>query len=74
MIRPELFELATPDGSLVLRDHRVEAGAGGGSHRCGGSGRFDPLLNPDNPSTTLQTRVKATWAVGKRIKISLVKA
>lgn len=36
--------------------------------------QLDRLLNPDNPSTTLQTLVKAAGAVGKRVKISLVKA
>jgi predicted XRE-type DNA-binding protein len=36
--------------------------------------QLDRLLNPDNPSTTLQTLVRAAGAVGKRIKISLVKA
>ena len=36
--------------------------------------QLDRLLNPENPSTTLQTLVKAAGAVGKRVKISLVKA
>ena len=36
--------------------------------------QLDRLLNPDNPSTTLQTLVKAAGAVGKRVKISLVNA
>jgi hypothetical protein len=36
--------------------------------------QLDRLLNPDNPSTTFQTLVKAAGAVGKRVKISLVKA
>ncbi len=36
--------------------------------------QLDRLLNPDNPSTTLQTLVKAAEAVGKRVKISLVNA
>lgn len=36
--------------------------------------QLDRLLNPDNPATTLQTLVKAAGAVGKRVKISLVKA
>lgn len=36
--------------------------------------QLDRLLNPENPSTTLQTLVKAAGAVGKRIKISLVNA
>ena len=31
------------------------------------------LLDPDNPSTTLQTLVKAAGALGKRLNISLVK-
>ena len=39
-----------------------------------GTKELDRLLNPDNPSTTLQTLVKAAGAVGKRVKISLVKA
>jgi hypothetical protein len=34
--------------------------------------QLDRLLNPENPSTTLQTLVKAAGAVGKRVKISLV--
>lgn len=34
--------------------------------------QVDRILNPDNPSTTLQTLVKAADAVGKRVKISLV--
>lgn len=34
--------------------------------------QLDRLLNPENPSTTLQTLVKAAGAVGKRIKISFV--
>lgn len=36
--------------------------------------QLDRLLDPDNPSTTLQTLVKAAGAVGKRLRISLVKA
>lgn len=36
--------------------------------------QLDRLLNPENPSTTLQTLVKAAGAVGKRIKISFVNA
>ena len=36
--------------------------------------QLDRLLNPDNPSTTLQTLVKAAGAVDKRVRISLVKA
>ena len=36
--------------------------------------QLDRLLNPKNPSTTLQTLVKAAGAVGKRVKISLVNA
>jgi antitoxin HicB len=36
--------------------------------------QLDRLLNPENPSTTLQTLVKAAGAVGKRVKISLVDA
>jgi transcriptional regulator with XRE-family HTH domain len=36
--------------------------------------QLDRLLNPENPSTTLQTLVKAAGAVGKRVKISLVNA
>jgi antitoxin HicB len=34
--------------------------------------QLDRLLNPENPSTTLQTLVKAAGAVGKRVKIVLV--
>ena len=34
--------------------------------------QVDRILNPDNPSTTLQNLVKAADAVGKRVKISLV--
>ena len=34
--------------------------------------QVDRILNPDNPSTTLQTLVKAADAVVKRVKISLV--
>ena len=36
--------------------------------------QLDRLLNPENPATTLQTLVKAAGAVGKRVKVSLVKA
>ena len=36
--------------------------------------QLDRLLNPENPSTTLQTLVKAAGAVGKRVRISLVDA
>ncbi len=36
--------------------------------------QLDRLLNPENPSTTLQTLVKAAGAVGKRVKISFVNA
>ena len=36
--------------------------------------QLDRLLNPENPATTLQTLVKAASAVGKRVKISLVRA
>ncbi|MFP5461227.1 MAG: XRE family transcriptional regulator [Gammaproteobacteria bacterium] len=36
--------------------------------------QLDRLLDPDNPSTTLQTLVRAAGAVGKRLRISLVKA
>lgn len=36
--------------------------------------QLDRLLDPDNPAMTLQTLVKAAGAVGKRVKISLVKA
>lgn len=34
--------------------------------------QLDRVLNPENPSTTLQTLVKAARAVGKRVKIVLV--
>ena len=34
--------------------------------------QLDRLLNPANPSATLQTLVRAAGAVGKRVKISLV--
>jgi antitoxin HicB len=33
--------------------------------------QLDRLLNPENPSTTLTTLVKAAAALGKRVKISL---
>lgn len=33
--------------------------------------QLDRLLNPENPSTTLTTVVKAAGALGKRVKISL---
>jgi DNA-binding phage protein len=36
--------------------------------------QLDRLLDPDNPSATLATLVKAANAVGKRVKISLVEA
>lgn len=36
--------------------------------------QLDRLLNPENPSTTLATLVKAAQAVGKKLKISLEKA
>jgi len=36
--------------------------------------QLDRLLDPDSPSTTLQTLVRAAGAVGKRLRISLVKA
>ena len=36
--------------------------------------QLDRLLNPENPATTLQTLVKAANAVGKRVKISFVRA
>jgi predicted XRE-type DNA-binding protein len=36
--------------------------------------QLDRLLDPDNPSATLATLVKAANAVGKRVKISLVNA
>lgn len=36
--------------------------------------QLDRLLDPDNPSTTLQTLVKAAGAVGKQLRITLVKA
>ena len=44
--------------------------------KCMGTTRaqLDRLLNPENPSTTLQTLVKAAGALGKRLKISLVNA
>lgn len=34
--------------------------------------QLDRLLDPDNPSATLASLVKAANAVGKRVKISLV--
>lgn len=34
--------------------------------------QLDRLLDPDNPSATLATLVKAANAAGKRVKISLV--
>ncbi len=34
--------------------------------------QLDRLLDPDNPSATLNTVVKAANALGKRLKISLV--
>lgn len=34
--------------------------------------QLDRLLDPDNPSATLATVVRAASAVGKRVKISLV--
>ena len=36
--------------------------------------QLDRLLDPDNPSTTLQMLVKAAGAVGKQLRITLVKA
>lgn len=36
--------------------------------------QLDRLLDPDNPSATLATLVKAANALGKRVKISLVNA
>lgn len=36
--------------------------------------QLDRLLDPDNPSATLATLVKAANAVGKRVKISLLEA
>lgn len=36
--------------------------------------QLDRLLDPDNPSTTLRTLVKAAGAVGKQLRITLVKA
>ena len=36
--------------------------------------QLDRLLDPDNPSATLASVVKAANAVGKRVKISLVNA
>ena len=36
--------------------------------------QLDRLLNPENPSTTLTTVVKAAGALGKRVKISLERA
>jgi len=36
--------------------------------------QLDRLLNPENPSTTLATLVKAAGALGKRVKISLEQA
>ncbi len=36
--------------------------------------QLDRLLNPENPSTTLTTVVKAAGALGQRVKISLERA
>lgn len=36
--------------------------------------QLDRLLNPENPSTTLTTVVKAAGALGKRVRISLERA
>ena len=36
--------------------------------------QLDRLLNPENPSTTLTTVVKAASALGQRVKISLERA
>ena len=36
--------------------------------------QLDRLLNPENPSTTLTTLVKAARALGKQVKISLERA
>ena len=36
--------------------------------------QLDRLLNPENPSTTLTTLVKAAGALGKRVKIPLERA
>lgn len=36
--------------------------------------QLDRLLNPENPSTTLTTVVKAAGALGKHVKISLENA
>lgn len=36
--------------------------------------QLDRLLNPENPSTTLTTVIKAAGALGKRVKISLERA
>jgi antitoxin HicB len=36
--------------------------------------QLDRLLNPENPSTTLATLVRAAEAVGKRLKISIENA
>lgn len=36
--------------------------------------QLDRLLNPENPSTTLTTVVKAAGALGKRVRISLESA
>ena len=36
--------------------------------------QLDRLLNPENPSTTLATLVKAAGALGKRVRISLERA
>ena len=36
--------------------------------------QLDWLLNPENPSTTLTTLVKAAGALGQRVKISLERA
>lgn len=36
--------------------------------------QLDRLLNPENPSTTLTTVIKAAGALGKRVKISLESA
>ena len=36
--------------------------------------QLDRLLNPENPSATLTTVVKAAGALGKRVRISLERA
>ena len=54
--------------------HKAALTKAGMARRMGTTrAQLDRLLNPANPSTTLQTLVRAASAVGKRVKISLVK-